>query len=105
MEIPTNKKVKLKTMVQRHLADIITPVSLYLKVRDHYTEPVLLESNDFSSAEDSFSFLGLEAIGGFQVERGRVRMQLPGQERVEIPVRDIHTVPKAMRDFLQQFGG
>lgn len=103
MDISTSKKIKLNTIVRRHLADIITPVSLYLKVRDHYTEPVLLESNDFSSAEDSFSFLGLESIGSFQVKQGRIRMQLPGQERLELPVKDTQTVPDALRDYLQQF--
>lgn len=102
MEIPTTKKVKIHTHVRRHLADIVTPVSLYLKVRDHYTEPVLLESNDFSSAEDSFSFIGLDAIGSFQVKQGRIRMQLPGQDRLESRVKDIHTVPNALRDFLRQ---
>lgn len=102
MDIPTSKKVKLRTIVRRHLADIITPVSLYLKVRDHYTEPVLLESNDFSSAEDSFSFLGLEAIGGFQVKSGRIRAQLPGRERIETEVENVETVPRALRDYLSQ---
>jgi anthranilate synthase component 1 len=103
MGISTVKKIKLHTIVRRHLADIITPVSLYLKVRDHFSEPVLLESNDFSSAEDSFSFLGLESIGSFQVKQGRIRMQLPGQERIEAPVKDTHSVPNALRDYLQQF--
>ena len=103
MDIPTIEKVKLNVVVRRHLADIITPVSLYLKVRDHYSEPVLLESNDFSSAEDSLSFLGLEAIGGFHVKQGRIRMKLPGRERTEAPVVDASTVPVALRAFLSCF--
>lgn len=102
MEVSTLKKNRIQVEVRRQLADTITPVSLYLKVRDHYTEPVLLESNDYSSMEDSFSFLGLEAIGAFQVKGRRLRMQLPGQDRMEVPVTDIHTVPNALRDFLGQ---
>jgi anthranilate synthase component 1 len=103
MDISTTKKVQLHTTVRRHLADILTPVSLYLKVRDHYTEPVLLESNDFSSAEDSYSFIGLEAIGSFQVKQGLIRMKLPGQDRTEMRVKDTTTVPTALREYLQQF--
>ncbi len=91
------------TRVRKQLADIITPVSLYLKVRDHFTEPVLLESNDFSSAENSFSFLGLDAIASFQVRNGRLFQQFPGQERSEMAVEDIQTVPAALQAFLQRF--
>jgi len=103
MEISTSKKIQLHTTVHRHLADILTPVSLYLKLRDHYTEPVLLESNDFSSAVDSYSFIGLEAIGSFQVKRGLIRMKLPGEERIEMAVPDTTTVPDALRAYLQHF--
>ncbi len=103
MEIPTHKRIKLKTEVRRHLADIVTPVSLYLRLRDHYTEPVLLESNDFSSASDSFSFIGLDAIGRFQVKQGLIRWQFPGSEPESLTVEDTETVPRALRDFLRRF--
>ena len=60
--------IQLKTNVTKHLADILTPVSIYLKVRDHFTQAALLESNDFSSAEDCFSYIGLESIAEFKVQ-------------------------------------
>ena len=43
-----NNKIHLKTLHKRYLADTATPVTMYLKVRDHYKNPVLLESNDFA---------------------------------------------------------
>ncbi len=89
--------------MRRHLADIVTPVSLYLRLRDHYTEPVLLESNDFSSASDSLSFIGLEAIGRFQVDRGEISWQLPGQPPETRAVEDVSTVPAAFNEFLARF--
>jgi anthranilate synthase component 1 len=101
METSTRQKVILQAKVKRHLADIITPVSLYLKVRDHYTEPVLLESNDYGGSENSFSFLGLEAIGSFMVKRGVIRSQLPGQPRMETTVAKRRSVAEALHDFLQ----
>ena len=45
----TATKNNIKTKVTHLLADTVTPVSIYLKVRDHFNNPVLLESNDFRS--------------------------------------------------------
>jgi len=101
--VSTNPSIQLQTRVKKYLADTITPVSLYLRLRDRFTQPVLLESNDFSSAEDCFSFIGLEAIGSFRVQRGRITQHFPGQEPIELEVQNTETVPRAMQDFLQSF--
>jgi anthranilate synthase component 1 len=96
-------KVKIKTSVTKHLADIITPVSLYLKVRDHFTQAVLLESNDFSSAEDCFSFIGLQAIAEISVQNREITERLPDGSQTIIPVVDTQTVPEELLRFTQQF--
>jgi anthranilate synthase component I len=102
MEVPT-QRIAVQTQVKKYLADIITPVSLYLKVRDHYTQAVLLESNDFSDAENCFSFIGLQSMAEFQVKRGQIRMQLPGRDTITRPVEDTQTVPEAIQEFIQSF--
>lgn len=103
MDISTTPKVHIQTKVKRHLADTITPVSLYLKVRDHFTVPVLLESNDFSDAENCYSFVGLDEIGFFAVQEGSITYQFPGQKKESMPVKDVNTVPKGLKDFLDTF--
>jgi len=103
MNTPTPQKLKLQIKTRRHLADTITPVSLYLKVRDHFTYPVLLESNDFSDAENCYSFLGLEEIGFFSVQNGQIIQQLPGEQKERTAVRDVHTVPQALKGYLDAF--
>ncbi len=103
METTTAKAIKIKTRVHRFLADTVTPVTLYLKGRDHFTEPVLLENNDFRSKEDCYSFLGFGAIASFQVQQGRVKASFPGGEKEESQVQDTATVPDAMRAFLKRF--
>ena len=103
MEVKAEKKISIRTNVRRYLADTVTPVTLFLKARDHYTEPVLLENNDFRSKEDCYSFLGFDVIGSFQVQEGRIRESFPGEAARELPVEDVTTVPTAMRAFLQRF--
>ena len=68
----TLEKIKIRTISRKHLADTFTPVSIYLKVRDKYTESVLLESTDFRSVENCFSFIGIEPIARFIAQGNQV---------------------------------
>lgn len=103
MEVMTGQQIKLRVKVHRMLADTITPVALYLKARDHFTEPVLLENNDFRSKEDSYTFLGFDKMASFQVQKGTIRIELPGGELHHSKVEGIQSVPEAMMAFLEQF--
>ncbi|PSR14700.1 MAG: anthranilate synthase component I [Bacteroidetes bacterium] len=99
----TTTQIPLRVEVRRLLADTYTPVSLYLRLRDHYTDPVLLESNDISNKEECFSFLGLDTLASFQVKNGRVRTQVPGEDTEVTRLVDTQTVPDALRAFLRRF--
>lgn len=99
----TTTKIPLKVGVRRMLGDMLTPVSLYLRLRDHYTDPVLLESNDISNKEECFSFIGLETLASFEVQNGMMRTQLPGEPKQEEPLLAPLTVAAEFRNFLKQF--
>ncbi len=103
MNATVDKKLSIKAVSYRMLADTNTPVSLFLKLRDHYSDPVLLESNDFKSREDCRSFLGLDAIATFQVRNGLISISGSAVEPKEQKVIDLDSVPGALQDFIQQF--
>jgi anthranilate synthase component 1 len=42
------------------LADIITPVSSYLRIRDKYPNSILLESADYHGNDNSFSYIAFD---------------------------------------------
>lgn len=95
--------IKIKSTVKRYLADLLTPVSLYLRVRDQFTEPVLLESNDFRSKEDCTSFLGLDSIASFQVKSGLIQRQLPNGKNITDQVDSPQKVSQVMNEFIGGF--
>jgi len=98
-----NNKIHLKTIHKRYLADTATPVSMYLKVRDHYKNPVLLESNDFASAESSFSYIGLEPVARFLVQNGVVKTTIPDGTTNSEKLTNPTDVPAIFQEFLGQF--
>ncbi|HQR93424.1 MAG TPA: anthranilate synthase component I family protein, partial [Sediminibacterium sp.] len=74
------KKIKLETVSKRMLADVFTPVGIYLRLRDRFRDTVLLESTDHHVAENSYSFIGVNAIGGMELtSTSSMEFKLPGQ--------------------------
>jgi len=73
-------KVPLKTRFMTLAADTVTPVSLYLLLRDRYPGSVLLECTDFHAHDNSFSLLALDPIASFRVEQGLLQVRTPFAE-------------------------
>lgn len=67
-----NCKMKIRTQYKKVLSDLTTPVGLFLKVREHFAEAILLESSDYSSKEDSLSFICFEPIFTFTADQQRM---------------------------------
>ena len=81
------------------LSDLTTPVSLYLKVRERYPEILLLESSDYSSKENSMSFLCFDSLGTVELKDGALTQRIGN----EVTVKSEFDIAVEMDDFLSQF--
>lgn len=92
------------TSCKRLLADVYTPVGIYLRLRDRFRDTILLESTDHHAAENSWSFICINAIAGIELTTPlQVEYKLPGEkpERRELTTAD--RVPALLRDFMERF--
>jgi len=62
------KKIKIHLKTHKTLSDLVTPVGLYLKLRDKFHNSFLLESSDYHATDNNFSFICLEPLVSFVVE-------------------------------------
>lgn len=97
------EKVAVKVIKRRILADTITPVSIYLKVRDIYPNSLLLESSDYHSKENSYSFICMDPLAEFLVHHNMIIMSLQGREVSRETVRPENGVVESLREFLSAF--
>lgn len=84
------------------LADTVTPVSLYLRLRDRYPGALLLESSDYHGNENSVSFLCLAPMAEFVVENERVAQQMPGEAVTHFTLKNSAEALTALTDFFQK---
>src|SRR5688572_17916069 len=70
-------KYKLNTQSKKLLADTLTPVNIYLKLRDVFAGSILLESSDYHGHENSLSFICCEPLSSFIVTNKKVEVVYP----------------------------
>ena len=98
------KKIQIQTSVKKILADVYTPVGIYLRVRDRFRDTILLESTDHHAADNSYSFICINAIAGVEIRSAAtMEIKLPAQKPEKLPVNDPSTVPVQLWDFMQRF--
>src|SRR3569833_3329243 len=74
------KKITITTTVTKKLADVHTPVGIYLRLRDRFRDTILLESTDNHAADNSFSFICINAIAGIEIrDKNNVEFKLPNE--------------------------
>ena len=66
-----------KTTSQTILADLYTPVGVYMRLRDLYPQSALMESSDYHDQSNSRSFIGISPLASVAVGHGMVTINYP----------------------------
>ena len=96
-------RYKINVKTKKLLADLQTPVGIYLKVRDVYPESALLESSDYHGGENSFSFIGISPIARFKVENNEITRAYPDNTVTQETLSGNEKLTDKFHDFIRQF--
>ncbi|MEO2062401.1 MAG: anthranilate synthase component I family protein [Christiangramia sp.] len=94
---------KLKTTYKKILADTITPVSIYLKLRDKFPNSLLLESSDYHASDNSFSYICCNPIASIKMENEKVTREFPDGSKTIQELQSGDSVPAIIQDFSRNF--
>src|SRR5215831_6709413 len=98
------KKISIETRYKKMLSDVYTPVGIYLRLRDRFRDTILLESADHHSAENSFSFIGINAIGGIEITNfNKIELKYPRHNPEKRAISYDTNVPDLLWEFMQRF--
>ncbi|AWW31972.1 anthranilate synthase component I family protein [Echinicola strongylocentroti] len=75
----TRQRFKINTRYKKRLADTITPVSIYLQVRDKFKNPILLESSDYHGQDNSYSYICFNPMATFSFDGKTIKETFPGE--------------------------
>ncbi|PWL37432.1 anthranilate synthase component I [Flagellimonas aquimarina] len=93
----------LQTHYKKILADTITPVSVYLKIRDKFPNSILLESSDYHANDNSFSYICCNPIASIKVQNEIITQIFPDGTKEELPISSTTDVTEVIHDFGKKF--
>jgi len=96
------KTYKLKTDYKKILADTLSPVSIYLKIRDKFPNSILLESSDYHGNDNSFSYICCNPMASIKVHGNTLTKVFPDSTKESYRVEN-NEVTSEIHQFTTQF--
>ncbi len=96
-------KFALHTATKELLTDTMTPVNMYLKIRDAFPESVLLESSDYGANDNSVAYLCFNPIATFKVHNGEMTQSFPDGSTQKTTLTEYTSVVDVLEDFISCF--
>lgn len=95
-------KVRIHCYTQQVFADQITPIGIYLNVRDLFPGSILLESSEVDDKTNSRSIIAANPIAGFQL-KGDKLITYGSEGRVVKPASAIGRIQDELKEFVEHF--
>ncbi len=96
-------KYQLKTYSAKLLADTLTPVSVYLRLRDKFPNSLLLESSDYHANNNSFSYICFNPIASINIQNETITQTFPDGKSSVIEIGTNINVPQTLDEFASTF--
>lgn len=84
------------------LADLYTPVGVYMRLRDLYPQSALMESSDYHDKSNARSFIGLHPIASVAIGHGKATINYPDGSVLEEIIRPDFQSDKAINALLKR---
>ncbi len=97
------KRFTLQSEHKKILADTLTPVSVYLKIRDVFPHSLLLESSDYHANNNDFSYICCNPIASIELKKGQLTTHYPDGSSEQLQVDKETDIPETIHRFSQQF--
>ena len=95
------KTFEYTTTSKTILADLYTPVGVYMRLRDLYPQSALMESSDYHDKSNARSFIGLHPIASVAIGHGKATINYPDGSVLEEMIRPDFQSDKAINALLQ----
>ena len=97
------KKYKLNSNHKKILADTITPVSAYLKLRDVFPNSILLESSEYDGRTNNYSYICCNPISSISIKNNDLKITYPDGKNILKKNLNNNDISKQIESFSKQF--
>ena len=98
-----SKRFHYHTATKRILGDLLTPVSVYMRMRDRSPQSALMESSDYHGGDNARSFISAHPIASVSVSHGMGILRLPDGSTESHPMTREFGTAQLINRFLDAF--
>lgn len=91
---------RFRTATRSLLADLLTPVGAYMKVRHVYPQSVLMECSDYHDRSNARSFIALHPIASVSIQDNIARITYPDTTTVQHTLSSHYTTSDALGELM-----
>ena len=91
---------KYQTTSKAILADLYTPVGVYMRLRDIYPQSALMESSDYHDKDNSRSFIGINPIASVAIGHGVATIAFPDGSNEEHEINGSYGTADAIHSLI-----
>ena len=84
------------------MADTLTPVSIYQKVREKFSNSILLESSDYGVNDNSYAYICFNPISHISIKKQQIEIEYPDQKK-KINIKTGDCVVEQITGFCNSF--
>ena len=92
-----------KSVHKKIIVDTLTPVSIYLKLRDQFSNTILLESSDYIAKDNSYAYICCNPVSKFYVKKNVLTIEYPDKKIEEKKLNDLSNIISELTDFISKF--
>ena len=96
------KSFQYKTTSKTILADLYTPVGVYMRLRDLYPQSALMESSDYHDQSNSRSFIGIHPMASVAIGHGIATINYPDGSTFQHEVNNEYRSDKAIHALIDR---
>ncbi len=100
---PEAKVFSITTTTKTLLADTITPVGVFLKLRGHYKNSVILESADYHGREHGYSHIAVDPVASIVIDNQLVTQTFPDGSVQSFQLEQPKQAVQVLRQFAASF--
>ena len=97
------KKFSYTVFEKQMFGDTCTPVSVYMRIRNLYTQSALMECSDYHSSENGCSYIGVRPIAHVAIEHGLGKCVYPDGSLYQHPINANYLPSDIINEFLNEF--
>lgn len=94
---------KIETQSRKILGDMLTPVGVYLKLRDKFPYTVMLESAEYHGMEHGFSVIACDPVASFVLEKNNISQTFPDKSTETFRLDNPKDAVKHLQAFSKRF--